>query len=160
MTKKIGSFVYVVGRECNLVSRAHKRTLNEAKEYGLRYIHDKDEVFYRFTKIPFPYLFYVSDSYIVFVNYVTVDSKKVPYSVRLTDKDINVKKAMELFEEKTNKQFYYDRDSRAKYRDITKRTQRRNVNKQKGLKNKQKHYNTYSDWVGVFFVLKEGEINE
>lgn len=143
MTKKTGSFVYVVGRNNNLVSRTHHRTLNQAKEYGLQYIYDKDEPFYRFTKIPFPYLFYVSNSFIVFVNYSSVDSEKVPYSVKLTSEETEVKKAMDLFASNFDKKFYYDKNSRTKSRDMTKRKQRKNERNAKGLKNKKKHYDTY-----------------
>lgn len=143
MTKKSGSFVYVLSRKSDFSKRSHYRTLNEAKEYGLEYIHKKDEVFYRFTKIPFPYLFYVSDSYIVFVNYASVDSNKIPYSVRLNELDVEAKESIKLFEKKFNKIFYYDKDSRTKSRDITQKTKNRNKQKRKELENKKKHYNTY-----------------
>lgn len=143
MTKKTGSFVYVFGRNSSLVTRGHYRTLNEAKEYGLGYIKKDNEVFYRFTKIPFPYLFYVSKNYVVLANYVTTDSNKIPYVAKLIDSDADAKNAMDAFEKKFDKTFYYDKDARTKSRDITKRTKNRNAIKKQEYENKKKHYNTY-----------------
>ena len=119
--------------------------MNQAKEFGLYYIYSTNKPFYRFTKIPFPFLFYVNDEYIVYVVYASLDDEDIPYSVKLSEFDTEVVAAMEHFTTNFGKEFYYDKDSRTKSRDLSKKHIRRTKNARLAEQNKRKHYNTYSD---------------
>lgn len=145
MTKKSGSYVYILSKDGNVKVRGHKNTMNQAKEFGLDYIYSTGKPFYRFTKIPFPFLFYVNDEYVVYVVYASLDDEDIPYSVKLSDFDTEVVAAMEHFTNNFGKEFYYDKDSRTKSRDLSKKHIRRTKNARLSEQNKRKHYNTYSD---------------
>lgn len=143
MTRKSGSYVYVLSKNGEVKLREHKRTMNEAKEFGLGYIYKTNKPFYRFTKIPFPFLFYVNDEYIVHVVYASLDDEDIPYRVELSEFDKEVVSAMDHFTKHFDKEFYFNKDSRAKYRDLSKRHLRRTKRERKTINQKREHYDTY-----------------
>lgn len=144
MTKKKGSCVYVLNMKNGESFTEHKGTLNEAKEIGLRCFYEEDRPFYRFTKIPFPHLYYVSEDYIVYVTYARLADKDIPYIAKLSEYDKEVIRTFTLFEEEFNKSFYYNPDSRTKSRDLTKKKANRIKNSRTQTKNKIKHFDAYT----------------
>lgn len=144
--QKTGSYVYILSRDGNFKEIKHKRTLNEAKFYGFNFLHKTDKPFYRFTKIPFPHLFYVSEDYIVYVEYARLKEDDIPYVTELSPYDEEIKnRVFPLFAKTFKKEFVYNPESRAKYRDLTKRDIQRNARDRKKYKNRIEHYDAYSD---------------
>lgn len=141
-----GSYVYILSRDGKFKEVKHKSTLNEAKFYGFNYLHKTDKPFYRFTKIPFPHLFYVSDDYIVYVVYARLKDDDIPYSVELTQYDEEISnQVFPLFEKHFGFKFIYNKEARAKYRDLPKRHIKKNKRIRKGYDNRIKHHDAYSD---------------
>lgn len=141
--KKTGSYVYILNKKTKASKILHRETLNKAKFEGLSYFYEEDEPFYRFTKIPFPHLFYVSPSYIVYVEYARLKDKSIPYTIELTDFDKDVTEDIELFQEVFGKDFVYDRDARSKTKDRPKREQRKGVREKKGKQERMSYYKKY-----------------
>ena len=141
--KKTGSYVYIINKKTKASDILHRETLNKAKFEGLSYFYEEDEPFYRFTKIPFPHLFYVSPSYIVYVEYARLKDKSIPYTIELTDFDKDVTKDIELFQKVFGKDFVYDRDARSKTKDKPKREQRKGVREKKSKQARMSYYKKY-----------------
>ena len=141
-----GSYIYILSRNEGVKEIVHKKTLNEAKFYGFEYFYEKDKPFYRFTKIPFPHLFYVSEDYIVYVEYARLKEEDIPYVTELSPHDDEIEKEVfPLFTKTFNKKFVHNPEARAKYRDRTKRDIRRSARDRKKQNNRIKHHNAYSD---------------
>lgn len=143
MKETKGSYCYVLNRNTKDSQVFHGDTLNKAKEKGLEYFYKEDEPFYRFTKIPFPYLFYVSDNYIVYASYARLIENDIPYMIKLSDYDKEVKGAMNLFTEVFDRQFVFDRSAERPTKKKTQREKKLIKREREIEKNKRKDTDAY-----------------